>query len=419
MRWENGLFLGKRFLASAIVLIGAFVNASQGVGSRNAFSAEDQDDELILTFGEEQQESERARGNSVDSLNFTSWESPRFVEKIRYNGYANGGIYANTFGADYNGGINSGSESGLSLNGAYIAVLKETETSESGFDWGFGVDFMFGEDSRFLRVEHGLDEKWDTGHNRFGDPTYGFAMPQLYGKVAWNNWSFTAGHIYAPFGYESCRADERFFYSTGLSFDALPATMMGGLLTYSGIENLEASVGLVNGADQGFSGTAGGSLLAGSAVWTPMEESSLTYSVGVGDFVDRRWRKTSGNLHSLVFEIQADFQWKFAATLDYENVDDGTGTDVDLTIVGYHVYYTLDPNWKFGTRVEWSRNKTTGATAVNQLGWTVGAAWTPDKIERLSVRPELRTDASDSKMFGTAYNKKVQLCLGVDALYSF
>ena len=237
--------------------------------------------------------------------------------------------------------------------------------------------------------------------------------------VAYNNWSFTGGHFYAPFGYESCRADERFFYSTGLEFDALPGTATGGLLTYSGFENFTTSVGLVNGVDQGFSGDAGGSVLVGNVVWSPREEASITYSLGVGDFVDRRWRHTSGNLHSFVVELKPDDPWTFVTTLDYENVDDEGGIDVDMIIAGYHVYYDVNSDWKVGTRAEWLRNKTAGLRAVNYFDLTVGANWTPDNFERLSVRPEVRFDASDARTYGCSGNKKFQLCLGVDALYSF
>lgn len=416
MRKEISLFSKKRRLAFAIFFMGVVSGASHAADSPVIYSSDDQDEEVILTFGEEQElEKERAESaatNNFDSLNFTSWESPGFFRKIQYDGYVNGGFYSNTYGADQNR-VFAGSESGLSLNGAYIAVAKEAQTNGNGFDWGMGVDFMFGEDSRFLRVEHGLDEKWDTGHN------YGFAMPQVNATVAYNNWSFTGGHFYAPFGYESCRADERFFYSTGLEFDALPGTATGGLLTYSGFENFTTSVGLVNGVDQGFSGDAGGSVLVGNVVWSPREEASITYSLGVGDFVDRRWRHTSGNLHSFVVELKPDDPWTFVTTLDYENVDDEGGIDVDMIIAGYHVYYDVNSDWKVGTRAEWLRNKTAGLRAVNYFDLTVGANWTPDNFERLSVRPEVRFDASDARTYGCSGNKKFQLCLGVDALYSF
>lgn len=417
MRGETSLFSKKRRLAFAIFFMGVVSGASHAADNPVVYSSDDRDEEIILTFGEEEKlEKERAESaatNNFDALNFTSWESPGYFRKIQYNGYVNGGFFANTFGADHNGGINSGAESGLSLNGAYIAVAKEARTDGNGFDWGMGVDFMFGEDSRFLRVEHGLDEKWDTGSD------YGFAMPQLNATVAYNNWSFTGGHFYAPFGYESCRADERFFYSTGLSFDSLPATATGGLLTYSGLENFTTSVGLVNGVDQGFSGKAGGSVLVGSVVWSPREEASITYSLGVGDFVDRRWRHTSGNLHSLVVELKPDDPWTFASTLEYENVDDEGGIDVDMFVLGHHVYYEVNSDWKVGTRVEWRYVKTAGFGSVNNLDFTLGANWKPDRFERLSVRPELRFDTCNVDSFGSRHNKNCQLSLGVDALYSF
>lgn len=339
------------------------------------------------------------------------------------SGYVNGAYYSNTYGADYNGGINADSESGFSLNGAYIALLKETDTSGNPFDWGFGFDFMFGEDSRQFRVEHGLDERWYTGHNRFGEPTYGFAMPQLYGSVAYNKWTFTAGHFNAPFGYESARADERFFFTNGLSTDIQPATMTGGLLTYSGIENFTTTVGFVNGMDQGFSDRAGGSLLIGNFEWTPTETTTLSYSFAAGNYVDRRlphggFRKSHGSFHTLFFEYTPDDRWTFATTVDYVNEDLGP-RDVNTAGLGQHVYYAVDDSWKFGGRVEWRRIMESGLSHVDDFSFAVGVGYTPMEIERLSIRPELRFDTSNVGKYGVRYDKKSQLSLGVEAVYAF
>ncbi|MBR5760081.1 MAG: outer membrane beta-barrel protein [Thermoguttaceae bacterium] len=363
---------------------------------------------------------EKVGGGFVD---VTALDQTKAGRKTQISGYVNGAFYANTFGADYNGGINADSESGFSLNGAYIAALKEPETDGKPFDWGFGVDFMFGEDSRQLRVEHGLDERWYTGHNRAGDPTYGFAMPQLYGSVAYNKWTFTAGHFNAPVGYESARADERFFFTNSLSTDIQPATMTGGLLTYSGIESFTTTVGFVNGMDQGFSDRAGGSLLIGNFEWRPTETTTLSYSFAAGDYCDRRLEngqrhKGHGSFHTLFFEYAPDDQWTFATTADYVNEDVGP-RDVNIAGLGQHVYYAVDDSWKFGARVEWRRLMEGGSIHVDDFGFAVGVGYTPMEIERLSIRPELRFDTCNVGKYGGNCDKKAQLCLGVEALYSF
>ena len=58
-------------------------------------------------------------------IDVTSLDQTRAGRKTQVSGYVNGGCFANTYGACYNGGISAGSESGFALNGAYIAALKE------------------------------------------------------------------------------------------------------------------------------------------------------------------------------------------------------------------------------------------------------------------------------------------------------
>ena len=438
---KKDLFLRSRLLAFVVVLLTAVGNCWENVAQAQSRdwtharsdpnSAErslykDDDDDLavlLCALGAVAVFVDCALKTGDGFIDVTSLDQTRAGRKTQVSGYVNGGCFANTYGACYNGGISAGSESGFALNGAYIAALKEPETDGKPFDWGYGFDFMFGEDSRLFRVEHGLDERWHTGHNSSGEPTYGFAMPQLYGSVAYNDWTFAAGHFLAPFGYESRRADKRFFYSLGLSSDVQPATVTGGFLTYSGIENLSATVGLVDGMDQGFSLRSGGSLVIGSFKWTATETTSLTYSVAAGDYVDRRLRngarfKNCGSFHSLIFEYAPDDQWTFVTTADYVNEDVGP-RDVNSFVLGQHVYYAVDDSWKFGARVEWRRLMEGGLYHVDDFGFAVGVGYTPMEIDRLSIRPELRFDTCNVDKFGTARNKKAQLCLGVEALYAF
>ncbi|MDO5567204.1 MAG: outer membrane beta-barrel protein, partial [Planctomycetia bacterium] len=119
-----------------------------------------------------------------------------------FSGYVNAGFLANTRGAHWNGNASTGSRSGGGLQGAYISAVKKAETCKAGGDWGFGTDFMFGEDSRICRVYNGFDESWWTGRNGRGNPWYGFAMPQLYTEFAVQHWTVQLGHFYTPLGYE-------------------------------------------------------------------------------------------------------------------------------------------------------------------------------------------------------------------------
>ncbi len=343
---------------------------------------------------------------------------PRCADVFNINGYVNGGYFGNTLGADSNM-INTNSDRGGALNGAFVSLSKGAATNGCGVDWGGGVDFMFGEDSRLFRVERGLDEGWFTGHNRAGAPTYGFAMPQAYGAIAVNNWTFTGGHFFSPFGYESGRADKRFFYSRGLAYDALPSTLTGGLLTYSGIENVSATVGLVNGINQGFDNSLGGSLFAGNFVLTPSDQVSFTYTVGAGDVMDNSVSQIYGCIHTWVVEVKPDDRWTFATVGVYEDVQPVGAVGFTEAIIGQHIYYKASDCWKVGTRAEWGRFKATGLDSTNDFGITLGANWSPAGSENLSIRPEIRYDSCNAMKFANDWSKKSQFCLGVDAVAKF
>ncbi|MBR4752403.1 MAG: outer membrane beta-barrel protein [Thermoguttaceae bacterium] len=343
---------------------------------------------------------------------------PCCADAFQINGYVNGGYFGNTLGADSNV-INTNSDRGGALNAAFVSLSKGAVTNGCGVDWGGGVDFMFGEDSRLFRVERGLDEDWATGHNRNGVPTYGFAMPQAYGALAINNWTFTAGHFFSPFGYESGRADKRFFYSRGLAYDALPSTLTGGLLTFSGIENLSATVGLVNGINQGFNDDAGGSLFAGNFVLTPSNQLSFTYTVGAGDVVDDGTNKVYGCIHSWIVEVKPDDRWTFATAAVYEDVNTVGAGGISEAIIGQHIYYKTSDCWKVGTRLEWGRLKPAGGDLTKDFEITLGANWSPAGSQNLTIRPEFRYDSCNVEKYAKNGDKKAQICLGVDAVATF
>ena len=51
---------------------------------------------------------------------------------------------------------------------------------------------------------------WDHG-------VYDWAIPQLYGEVAFGDWSVKVGHFFTPAGYEVIPATGNFFYSHSLT----------------------------------------------------------------------------------------------------------------------------------------------------------------------------------------------------------
>lgn len=346
-------------------------------------------------------------------------EAPPVEEAIKIKGFANAGYFGNVAGANRNGDVSANAASGGALNTLGISVSKAVAPTGGEADWGFGVDFMFGEDTRLLRVQNGLDENWDTGSDGRGNPTYGFAMPQLYGAVGVENWTLTAGHFFSPF-----RPNGALFYSRSLATVAMPKTHTGATLTYSGIEKITATVGLVNGLNQGFDDEVGGTLFAAVLAIKPNDMLAFTYAFGGGNVEDRvlddgSRSKTTGGIHSWTFDVTPDDRWTWTTRADYIAVDSLGAGGTAQTILGEQVAYRFNPCWKAGTRVEWQRAKPSAAEANERVALSVGANWNPNASKYLTIRPEIRYDNSSWDQYGKNADRRDQLCLGFDAGIKF
>lgn len=346
-------------------------------------------------------------------------EAPPVEEAIKIKGFANAGYFGNVAGAKRNGDVSANADAGGALNTLGISVSKAAAPKGGGADWGFGVDFMFGEDTRLLRVQNGLDENWDTGSDRLGNPTYGFAMPQLYGSVGVENWTLTAGHFFSPF-----RPNGALFYSRSLATVAMPKTHTGATLTYSGIDKITATVGFVNGINQGFDDEVGGTLVAGVLGIKPSDKFAFTYVVGAGNVEDRilddgARSKTTGGIHSWTFDLKPDDRWTWTTRADYMAVDVLGAGGTAQTILGEQVALRLNPCWLAATRVEWMRVKPSAADPKERVALSVGANWNPNASKYLTIRPEIRYDSASWEQYGKEGDRRDQLCLGVDAGVKF
>lgn len=378
------------------------------------------------------------------------------------NGYVNGGGMFNTHSANYNM-LHANSDNQLGLDGAYLALTKKAQNGCGVLDWGFGSDVMFGRDARFLSGYTGWDSEWETGkrssdYNR--NPllgrsltdaereNYGFAMPQLYGEVSVNNWTFKGGHFYTLMGYESARADQRFFYGFGRNFDVTPITHSGALATFKGIRNTEISIGWVMGENNTFEREFDESLLHGAVKVTPNETASVKYSFLVGDGA---MAASAGDLfrNDVVLTKKLGCRWETAFIFNYGSFDAGddyqfngnfamNGNVTDLAQIfgnveyqtwGGYLYYTVNRCWKIGNRVEWQRATTNAddniTVGLETFNFGFGANWTPCGNENFVVRPEIRYDNSHLPLdefagaFGNEFSSEDQLTLGIDLLCKF
>lgn len=355
---------------------------------------------------------------------YTYYEtSPSFYDQLDINGYVNAGYFGNTNGSDFNGNANTGAESGGALNGAYLSIGKSAENNGYGFNYGFKTDIAFGEDTRFMRVNSGLDEDWYTGHDRHHNDTYGFALPQAYMDVAMNNWLVRMGHFYTPLGYEGARADGRFFYTRSLSFDSLPVVQTGAMAYYKGIQGLELGFGWTNGLNEGFDDEDGGSLAMLSAKYHFNERTYIKYAAAAGDIFDiesdNEEFQMYGQLHSFVLESKLNCCLTAATTVDYQKYGiRGDDADSERLVLGQHFYRQMNEYWTLGVRMEWQKDDEEAKADSEFTSLTFGANWRPMASDNLVLRPEIRYDKCTQNIYNDNEDGD-QISLGMDVMFLF
>ena len=360
---------------------------------------------------------------------------------IQFHGYLNAGGMFNDHGANYNV-ISVNSDNQIGLDGACAWIGKDARTGHGTVDWGFGLDAFFGRDARFLSSYAGFDSSMETGHRSdyingwgldYDNESYGFAFPQVYGEMSVKDVVVKMGHFYTPFGYESARASERFFYSFGRNEEVNPVSHTGVLATYKGFDGMELTGGWVMGENNLFERGYGESLVIGSVNFFNQDRTSLRYDILKGDGAVQG---LAGDLfrNDLVFETKIDSNWETAFVFNYvefTSYDGPAGAFTgDITtymalggldafkyesLAGF-VYYDLCPGWKLGTRTEWQR----GWYGDNSYEWIdlgLGANWAPMKGDNFLIRPEIRYDRAVVPIFADASDPKDdQLTFGFDVL---
>ncbi|MBR0236900.1 MAG: outer membrane beta-barrel protein [Thermoguttaceae bacterium] len=341
-------------------------------------------------------------------------------EGICWSGYMNAGYFTNFAGDRSNGYTDCWSETTPAFNALYVSATKKAYTGGCGYDVGFGVDFMFGEDARILRSVHGLDENWYTGHMSDGRPSYGFAMPQLYVEAAINNWTIKAGHFYGLLGYEGATANSRFFYTKGLLCSVSPVAQTGILASYNGFENLDITLGWINGWGNGFDNEYGENMVEGAFTYHITECASIKYAFLAGTCdvavplgalgpIAPASAKGDASVHNVVFDLQLT-RYLESVTLFYYGDFDG-----DTVLVwGEHLYRDLNCCTKLGFRAEWLKTSIDD-TELTTLG--IGLNYHPAGYQNLYIRPELRYDKSTNTAM--LNGRPDQFTIGFDVMLTF
>ena len=282
----------------------------------------------------------------------------------------------------------------FNVNQLWTYLERKASPETSGLDWGMRMDLVYGTDAQKTQAFGGTgwDNNWDNG-------VYGWALPQLYGEVAGENWSLRLGHFFTLVGYEVIMTTENFFYSRSLAvFNVEPFTHSGALFTYSANENTDWYGGWVAGWDTGFEVNDGGSMFLGGFSSGLSDDATLTYITTIGDTGSRGGQTY---LHSVVLNYQLTKNLEAVTQTDLLTI--GETSEDHLTLHQY-LFYDLNERWRWGNRVEWWKNQ-----GVSFWEVTSGLNFIPN--EKLRVRGELRYDRGPTNFDQTTF--------GLDAILTF
>lgn len=327
--------------------------------------------------------------------------TPNFLacRGFEFGGWVSGGIsFASNNPADrYNGVVTfNDRHEEFQMNQLYFYLERTTNNEGCGWDWGARVDVLYGTDARFTQAIDGLESDWNQTE-RF----YQVALPQFYFDVAWNSWLLRAGHFYTIVGYEVVPVTGNFFYSHSYSQQyGQPFTHTGILLSRQ-FNRLTLTAGLQRGNDQ-FDDTDGRNAVGflGGVTWTTENEN---FSIGFGISADEQGVDQPITIYSLYtkWNITPRFQWVLEHTYG-ESEDPQIGISQWYGLTNYY-FYTINPCWQAGLRVEWFRdedgvrvagvgdgNLATGPFPGDFYEISLGLNWSPHP--NLRVRPEVRWD---------------------------
>jgi hypothetical protein len=312
---------------------------------------------------------------------------------------------------------------GIRLQQAWVYAEKKANARGCCADWGMRADIMYGTDAQKTQAFGNPPGNWDY-ENGFDHGSYGWAIPQLYGEVAYGDWSVIAGHFFTIVGYETIPAPQNFFYSHSYTmFNSEPFTHTGALATYSNC-GTDVYLGWTLGWDSGFDQYFSGSNFLGGFSTDVMDDVKLSYVTTIGNF---GWRSagTDGYSHSIVLDATLTNRLTYVLQSDYY-VSDGSNGDVtqkreDIGINQY-LFYTLNDCWAVGGRAEWWKSKGyfgPGPAPQNHQSYyeiTGGINYRPHA--NIIFRPEVRYNwtPADAIFAPGGFN---QVVFGVDCVATF
>ncbi|MDR2643371.1 MAG: porin [Planctomycetaceae bacterium] len=381
------------------------------------------------------------------------------------NGYIETGFFANEYGAknqydnalprqyrtwnQWSGNtkfLQNVGQTGGQLNQLYISTGRAVD-GKHGLDIGGTVDFTFGTDARFVQAA-GFEYQYDNAGAKewqWGTGDYYSAFAQAYFEAAYKKWNVKVGKVYAPFGSNSYKSTDRFFYSLADTFAMVPATALAAYTTYTVNKKFSVYAGWAQ-PDQ-FGETSHDNAFLFGFDWDVGKRLHIAYALGVGE--NDRYKNaatpytTEYFVQSLVAtykissKLTSIFDWSLFNT-NYKGTNGNTWEYIGgIYGINTELIYQYNSRWAFGFRSGWGRdindywyNDKFAHTRSfdNKYTFSLGANWTPRKW--LTIKSELRYDKFEgTRAFNTtddtgdyrddAEHKKDQFAGGISAIVKF
>jgi hypothetical protein len=319
-----------------------------------------------------------------------------------------------------NDGVFNTKPDDLQAQQMYLYAEKVADGSK-GLGFGGRADILYGTDGPNTQAFGNPAGSFDfrNGWDRNGQ--YGWAMPQLYGEVAYGDLSVKVGHFYTLLGYQVVPATGNFFYSIPFTFNFSEAfTHTGALATYKASDEVTMYGGWTLGWDTGFDQLNQGNSFLGGASVAASDDLTVTYICTAGNL---GWIGNNAYSHAIVAvaDLTDDLQYVFQTdVIDASNsVNTADGGRYETVGINQYLFYTLNDCWKAGARVEWWK---ADGISVNEMAY--GLNYRPHA--NLVIRPEIRYNWSPSDnlpfvMSSLNQNEAYlnQTIFGIDAILTF
>ncbi len=322
----------------------------------------------------------------------------------------------------------------VQLQQAWLFAEKKV-CGRNGLQLGGRIDYLYGSDASQLQsISTGVSANGSAWDSSWQHGSYGHALPQVYGELAYGAFDLKIGRFFTILGYEVAAAPDNFFYSHSWQFRSVnPLAHTGVLASYDVTDGLTAYAGYTLGWDSGFADN--GDAFLGGLGWQLTDAFSLTYTTSAGrlntasgavggavpvpNFVSER-----GHVQSLTTRYRVTDRFAFISQKDFvaTRLQDGRLFRSSNGFTNYF-FYQFAERFTGGLRFEYWRVGGDGFTATGKTAdvysITLGLNCRPSSF--FTIRPEVRWDwgLQRDAMQNLQLNEdgaRAQTTFGIDAI---